>query len=164
VLSPKGEENLQHLLSFFDKKRLQFAFLRTNQINSMTRKWIVIMIPVFNDCPSLSLAVKQLAHIFSDRISDILLLIVDDGSVPALRISYRLYRLLFLILTGHRIRFGNLSAMPMGVARRLADMSELWLSLPAIPNVLWTKHAHRKFVSAGPVPGLPVLARHRIWA
>jgi len=47
------------------------------------------------------------------------------------RMFYQLYRILFLALTGYRIRFGNLSAMPIAAARRLADMSELWLSLPA---------------------------------
>jgi hypothetical protein len=46
------------------------------------------------------------------------------------RAFYQLYRLLFLILTGKSIRFGNFSAMPVAAARRLADMSELWFSFP----------------------------------
>jgi hypothetical protein len=47
------------------------------------------------------------------------------------RMLYPLYRVLFVLLTGHEIRFGNFSAMPIAAARRLTDMSELWLSLPA---------------------------------
>jgi hypothetical protein len=185
----------------------------------MTKKLVVIVIPIFNDSPSLSIVMEQIATIFSARASELLLLIVDDGSVPPLldsmrsevmsalqirvltlkrnlgheraiaigiaaavrdnladvvvvmdadgedkpadvakliatldvrdrmtiavgerrsrsepllfRMFYHVYRILFLALTGHRIRFGNLSAMPITVARRLADMSELWLSLPA---------------------------------
>jgi polyisoprenyl-phosphate glycosyltransferase len=185
----------------------------------MRRKRIVVVIPIFNDRISLCILIEQLATIFSAQASEMLLLIVDDGSVPPLidsidakfksvlpsriltlkrnlgheraiaigvasavcddvadilvimdadgedkpadvvkliaaladrdqmtiavgerrkriepllfRIFYQLYRILFRVLTGHRIRFGNLSAMPITVARRLADMSELWLSLPA---------------------------------
>ena len=47
------------------------------------------------------------------------------------RMFYRLYRLLFRVLTGYRISFGNFSAMPMSAAQRLVAMSELWVSLPA---------------------------------
>jgi polyisoprenyl-phosphate glycosyltransferase len=43
---------------------------------------------------------------------------------------YWLYRWLFVVLTGKKIRFGNFSAMPASAAERLANMSELWLSLP----------------------------------
>ena len=44
---------------------------------------------------------------------------------------YHLYRILFRVLTGQQIRFGNFLAMTIGSARRLVDMSELWLNLPA---------------------------------
>jgi hypothetical protein len=47
------------------------------------------------------------------------------------RAFYQLYRLIFRVLTGHRISFGNFSAMRIGAARRLVNMSELWLSFPA---------------------------------
>ena len=47
------------------------------------------------------------------------------------RMFYQLYRLLFLVLTGHRISFGNFSAMSITAAQRLVVMSELWVSLPA---------------------------------
>jgi polyisoprenyl-phosphate glycosyltransferase len=47
------------------------------------------------------------------------------------RIFYKLYRLVFLFLTGRRISFGNFSAMRIGAAQRLVNMSELWVSLPA---------------------------------
>jgi hypothetical protein len=44
---------------------------------------------------------------------------------------YHVYRLIFVILTGRGIRFGNFCAMRIGAARRLAEMAELWLNLPA---------------------------------
>ena len=47
------------------------------------------------------------------------------------RAFYQLYRVVFRILTGHRISFGNFSAMRIGAARQLVNMSELWLSFPA---------------------------------
>ena len=47
------------------------------------------------------------------------------------RFFYQLYRLVFWMLTGQRISFGNFSAMRFGAARRLINMSELWLSYPA---------------------------------
>jgi hypothetical protein len=47
------------------------------------------------------------------------------------RIFYQLYRLVFLFFTGHRISFGNFSAMRIGAAQRLVNMGELWVSLPA---------------------------------
>jgi hypothetical protein len=47
------------------------------------------------------------------------------------RIFYQCYRLMFLLLTGHRIGFGNFLALPLSCARRIANMGELWLSLPA---------------------------------
>jgi glycosyltransferase involved in cell wall biosynthesis len=183
------------------------------------RKRIIVIIPVFNDSASLRTLIEQLERTLCNRMSELSLLIVDDGSVPALidsigaeltsalrcriltlkrnlgaaraiaigiacaanedladivvimdadgednpadiprlvaavgdadytmiavgerrkrsepplfRMFYHLYRLMFLVLTGYRIRFGNLSAMPITAARRLAEMSELWLSLPA---------------------------------
>ena len=38
---------------------------------------------------------------------------------------------MFFLLTGHRIGFGNFLALPAISARRVANMGELWLSLPA---------------------------------
>ncbi|MFZ0457604.1 MAG: glycosyltransferase [Rhodoplanes sp.] len=49
----------------------------------------------------------------------------------AFRVFYQLYRLLFVVLTGHRISFGNFSAFSLVAARRLVAMSELWASVPA---------------------------------
>jgi hypothetical protein len=46
-------------------------------------------------------------------------------------VFYQLYRLLFLLLTGHRVSFGNFSAIPIAAARRLIAMNELWVSFPA---------------------------------
>ena len=47
------------------------------------------------------------------------------------RAFYQFYRLLFFLLTGHRISFGNFSAIPIAAARRLVAMNELWVSFPA---------------------------------
>ena len=44
---------------------------------------------------------------------------------------YHVYRLMFLVLTGQQISFGNFCAMRINTARRLIEMSELWMSLPA---------------------------------
>ena len=47
------------------------------------------------------------------------------------RTFYQIYWLMFFLLTGHRIGFGNFLALPAVSARRVANMGELWLSLPA---------------------------------
>jgi hypothetical protein len=44
---------------------------------------------------------------------------------------YRLYRVLFRLLTGYEIQFGNFSAMHIDAARRLVAMAELWINFPA---------------------------------
>jgi len=50
---------------------------------------------------------------------------------PLFRLCYRLYRLLFRLLTGQVISFGNFSLLPIAVVRRLIYMPELWNNLPA---------------------------------
>ena len=184
----------------------------------MTRNKAVIVLPVFNDGPSLVEVVEQLAAVLRDHLGDTALLIVDDGSVPPIvesfheqlngmfaghiltlkrnvghqraiaigiayavendiadivvvmdadgedkpqdvprllaaigdrrsivvvgertkrsedlvfRTFYQIYWLMFFLLTGHRIGFGNFLALPAVSARRVANMGELWLSLPA---------------------------------
>lgn len=47
------------------------------------------------------------------------------------RIGYFFYRLLFWLLTGRQISFGNFSFIPFPGLRRLAHMPELWNNLPA---------------------------------
>ncbi len=42
------------------------------------------------------------------------------------RLFYALYKLLFRLLTGRRISFGNFCLIPAAVARRLAHRAELW--------------------------------------
>jgi len=42
------------------------------------------------------------------------------------RMSYWLFRLLHEVLTGIRVEVGNFSALPLGMVRRLATVSELW--------------------------------------
>src|SRR6516165_3316908 len=49
----------------------------------------------------------------------------------AFRTFYQIYRLLFFLLTGYGISFGNFSAIPVAAARRLVAMNELWVSFPA---------------------------------
>ena len=48
----------------------------------------------------------------------------------AFRAFYQIYRLLFVLLTGYRISFGNFSAIPIAAARRLVAMNELWVNFP----------------------------------
>lgn len=45
------------------------------------------------------------------------------------RLFYSLYKLLFRLLTGRRISFGNFCLIPRAVARRLAHRAELWSHL-----------------------------------
>jgi polyisoprenyl-phosphate glycosyltransferase len=47
------------------------------------------------------------------------------------RVWYYLYRMLFHLLTGQAIRFGNFSLLPMPAVRRLVYMPELWNHLAA---------------------------------
>jgi hypothetical protein len=47
------------------------------------------------------------------------------------KIGYFLYRLLFILLTGQRIDFGNFSLIPMACVRRLVLMPEIWNNLAA---------------------------------
>lgn len=49
----------------------------------------------------------------------------------AFRIWYRVYQLIFHLLTGQTIRFGNFSLLPMRAVRRLVYMPELWNHLAA---------------------------------
>ena len=54
----------------------------------MTRNKAVIVLPVFNDGPSLVEVVEQLAAVLRDHLGDTALLIVDDGSVPPIVESF----------------------------------------------------------------------------
>ena len=47
------------------------------------------------------------------------------------RLWYRLYKLLFYLLTGQAISFGNFCLLPLAAVRRLVHMPELWNNLPA---------------------------------
>lgn len=47
------------------------------------------------------------------------------------KIFYRIYRALYAMLTGSEIRFGNFCAMNPRALRRLVQMEELWMHLPA---------------------------------
>jgi hypothetical protein len=50
---------------------------------------------------------------------------------PLFRLWYRLYKLLFHLLTGQKISFGNFSLLPPAAVRRLVHMPELWNNLAA---------------------------------
>jgi glycosyltransferase involved in cell wall biosynthesis len=41
-------------------------------------------------------------------------------------VFYQLYKWIYKVLTGHRIRFGNFSVVPFDLARRLVVVSEVW--------------------------------------
>jgi hypothetical protein len=56
---------------------------------------------------------------------------VRRSEPPMFRLWYQLYRLLFYVLTGQTIRFGNFSLLPMPAVRRLVYMPELWNHLAA---------------------------------
>jgi glycosyltransferase involved in cell wall biosynthesis len=47
------------------------------------------------------------------------------------KLSYLLYKLLFNILTGHQIAFGNFCLLSNSFAKRLVRISDLWNNLPA---------------------------------
>jgi len=50
---------------------------------------------------------------------------------PVFRAAYLVYRLFFRLLTGRTIDFGNFSALPIAVVRRLVFMPECWNHLAA---------------------------------
>jgi glycosyltransferase involved in cell wall biosynthesis len=47
------------------------------------------------------------------------------------RLGYRLYKVIFSLLTGQTIDFGNFTVLPIAAVRRLACMPDLWNNLPA---------------------------------
>jgi glycosyltransferase involved in cell wall biosynthesis len=49
---------------------------------------------------------------------------------PAFRIFYQVYKLVFRLLTGKVITFGNFSVIPARLARKLAHVSEIWNHFP----------------------------------
>ncbi|HJT06720.1 MAG TPA: glycosyltransferase [Stellaceae bacterium] len=51
------------------------------------------------------------------------------SETPIFKAGYYLYRLLFQLMTGSRISFGNFSLLSPGAARRLVRMPELWNNL-----------------------------------
>jgi polyisoprenyl-phosphate glycosyltransferase len=79
-----------------------------------------------------------------DRPSDIILLLAEAQRYPGhiifasrirrserlvFRFGYVIYKLVFRLLTGYTITFGNFCLIPMALARRLVHMSELWNNL-----------------------------------
>jgi len=53
------------------------------------------------------------------------------SETPAFRLMYRAYKLLFHLLVGRTIDFGNFSLIPMPAVQRLVHMPELWNNLAA---------------------------------
>jgi polyisoprenyl-phosphate glycosyltransferase len=49
----------------------------------------------------------------------------------AFKLGYRAFLLMFRLLVGRRMRFGNFSLVPLSAARRLVHMPELWNNVPA---------------------------------
>jgi polyisoprenyl-phosphate glycosyltransferase len=65
------------------------------------------------------------------------------------RVWYQLYRLLFWLLTGKTIRFGNFSLLPIEAVRRLVYMPELWNHLAA--SIMRSRLPYREVaVARGP--------------
>jgi polyisoprenyl-phosphate glycosyltransferase len=56
---------------------------------------------------------------------------IQRSETSGFRIGYFFYRLLFWLLTGRQISFGNFCFIPRAGLRRLAHMPELWNNLPA---------------------------------
>lgn len=50
---------------------------------------------------------------------------------PAFRFFYFIYKLVFNLLTGRNIDFGNFMALTPGAAKRIAKMQEVWIHLAA---------------------------------
>ena len=74
------------------------------------------------------------------------------------RIGYLIYKLLFRILAGRTIDFGNFCLLPISVVRRLVHMPELWNNLPAaimrsrlqriaVPTARGVRHAGRSHMN-----------------
>ncbi len=53
----------------------------------------------------------------------------SEGSV--FKVAYQAYKLLFRLLTGYKISFGNYCVLPQSIGKRLTFNSNLWNSLPA---------------------------------
>ena len=56
---------------------------------------------------------------------------MERSATAGFKIGYRLYKMIFGLLTGQTIDFGNFSVLPMQAVRRLVRMPDLWNNLPA---------------------------------
>lgn len=65
---------------------------------------------------------------------------------PLFSASYLLYRMLFRVLTGQNISFGNFCLLPAHAVRRLVHMSELWNNLPA--TIIRSRLPYRSLATA----------------
>jgi hypothetical protein len=85
------------------------------------------------------------------------------------RIGYAIYKMLFRILVGSTIDFGNFCLLPMSVVRRLVHMPDLWNNLAAaimrsrlqriaVPTERGVRHAGRSHMN------LPALVLHGLSA
>ena len=85
------------------------------------------------------------------------------------RIGYIIYKLMFRVLIGRTIDFGNFCLLPMSVVRRLVHMPDLWNNLAAaimrsrlqriaVPTVRGVRHAGRSHMN------LPALVLHGLSA
>ena len=89
------------------------------------------------------------------------------------RAGYRIYKLLFRLMTGKPISFGNFSLLPMTAVRRLVHMPELWNNLaasvlrsrlrcvevPTVRGARYDGHSRMNLVSLA-VHGLSALSVH----
>jgi len=72
-------------------------------------------------------AVKLVNHAAKDEEDKIIFARRDVRSEPTtFKIGYFVYRLLFRILTGKNIKFGNFSLIPYGLINRIVGIPEIW--------------------------------------
>lgn len=85
------------------------------------------------------------------------------------RLAYRAYKLMFRVLTGRVIDFGNFSLLPIDAVRRLVHMPELWNNLAAsilrsrVPFVALPTERGRRYAGTSRM-NLPALVLHGLSA
>jgi hypothetical protein len=90
---------------------------------------IVVMDSDGEDSPS---QISSLLHQLHERPDSIIVAQRRKRSEPLpFRLSYRIYRGTFRLMTGETLDFGNFSAMSLAAATRLSYMTSLWNHFPA---------------------------------
>ena len=90
---------------------------------------VLVMDSDGEDCPTdiaalLAASLRHPAHVVLARRA-------KRSKSPAFRLLYFVYRLVFQLLSGQAISFGNYTLIPMSAVQRLVHMPELWNNLAA---------------------------------